>query len=482
MLRHSRKFFLALLAAIVLQACGGGTGQVRIADPAERRTPVVVNSLSPASGPVGTVVRISGSGFSHVRSVLFNGTSSASVAVVSDTQINAVVPGGASTGPVSVTTNWGTASSPTAFSVTQAATAPQVSSFLPATGPPGTAVTIVGKAFTGANVVRFNGMSASFCVVSDSSINATVPAGASTGPISVTTSAGTGTSSTPFTVSQTAWAPQVTSFSPTSGTVGTAVTLGGTGFTGATSVAFNGVRAATFAVVSNTQITTVVPGGASTGAISVTTPAGTGSSAAAFSVVAAPQVTSFSPISGTVGTAVTLGGTGLTGATSVTFNGVRAATFAVVSNTQITTVVPGGASTGAISVTTPAGTSSSAAAFSVVAAPQVTSFSPTSGTVGTAVTLGGTGLTGATSVAFNGVRAATFAVVSNTQIATEGPGRASTGAISVTTPAGTGSSAAAFSVIGAPQVTSFSPTSGPVGTSVTITGSGFTGATEVMFN
>ena len=58
----------------------------------------------------------------------------------------------------------------------------------------------------------------------------------------------------------------------------------GTGFTGATAVAFNGLAAASFAVNSATQITAVVPAGATSGPITVTTPAGPGASALSFTV------------------------------------------------------------------------------------------------------------------------------------------------------------------------------------------------------
>ncbi|MFM2134982.1 MAG: hypothetical protein RL021_382 [Bacteroidota bacterium] len=62
---------------------------------------------------------------------------------------------------------------------------------------------------------------------------------------------------------------QVNSFTPTSGTAGTSVTVSGSGFTGATGVQFNGVAAGTFTVLSDTQLTAVVPVGATTGLISV---------------------------------------------------------------------------------------------------------------------------------------------------------------------------------------------------------------------
>lgn len=68
--------------------------------------------------------------------------------------------------------------------------------------------------------------------------------------------------------------------------------------------------------------------------------------------------------SGTVGAAVKILGTDLTGATSVTFNGT-AATFTVVSASEITTTVPTGATTGLVEVTTPGGTLKSNKNFTV---------------------------------------------------------------------------------------------------------------------
>ena len=83
-------------------------------------------------------------------------------------------------------------------------------------------------------------------------------------------------------------------------------------------------------------------------------------------VQAAPAFT-FAPRSGPVGWPVSISGTGLTGTTAVTFNGV-AATFTVDSDTHLTALVPVGASSGSISVTTPAGTSTSTESFAVTTA------------------------------------------------------------------------------------------------------------------
>jgi large repetitive protein len=71
------------------------------------------------------------------------------------------------------------------------------------------------------------------------------------------------------------------------------------------------------------------------------------------------------PTSGNVGAAITILGTSLTGATSVTFNGI-AATFTVVSSSEITTTVPTGATTGTVQVVTPSGTLSSNVPFQVL--------------------------------------------------------------------------------------------------------------------
>jgi uncharacterized protein (TIGR03437 family) len=77
---------------------------------------------------------------------------------------------------------------------------PAVSGFTPTSGPAGTSVTISGTNFTGATAVRFNGASAPFTVSSATAIQATVPAGATNGPVSVTTAAGTAASGSTFTV------------------------------------------------------------------------------------------------------------------------------------------------------------------------------------------------------------------------------------------------------------------------------------------
>ncbi len=173
-----------------------GTWWAKVAAPT---TPPTITSLTPTSGPVGTSVILTGSDFSGATAVTFGGAA-ASFSVDSAAQITATVPAGATTGRVTVTTAGGTAASPRQFTVTAPAPAPAVVFFSPAAGPVGTSVTIIGAGFIGATAVRFNGTAASFSVDSAVQITAAVPAGALSGPISVTTWGGTAASAASFTV------------------------------------------------------------------------------------------------------------------------------------------------------------------------------------------------------------------------------------------------------------------------------------------
>ena len=238
-----------------------------------------VNGFTPPSAPVGTGVTISGTGFNSATNVSFNGVQ-AVFSVLSDTAIRTVVPAGATTGLIAVTNPGGTGSRPIPF--TAASATPAVTSFGPASGPPGAPVTLTGSGFTGTTNVAFNGITATFTVGSDTSVTAKVPAGATNGAITVTNPGGRASSPTAFAV--TPPAPlTLASFAPAGGPVGAPVTLTGSGFTGTTNVAFNGITA-TFTVGSDSSLTTKVPAGATSGTITVTTSGATATSAASFTV------------------------------------------------------------------------------------------------------------------------------------------------------------------------------------------------------
>lgn len=389
------------------------------------------------------------------------------------------------------------------------ASPPRITGVTPAAGPKAgnTSVTIAGSGFTGATAVAFGpaGSALAFTVVSDGKITAKVPAYAAGGTVNivVTTPAG----SSPVSAADTyryAAVPTITSVSPSSGstTGGTTVTITGTGLTGASEVKFGAAGPATgFTVVSDTQISAVTPAYSVIGDVplSVTTPGGTtsGSSGVTYHYAAAPPtITAVSPGSGPAagGTTVTISGSGFSGATGVSFGGTAAAAFSVDSSTQITATSPAhSAGTVHVSVTTPFGTSAGGSADQftfVTAPPAVTSVSPSAGPTagGTTVTIIGSGFTGATSVQFSSATpAAAFTVISDTKITATSPAHsAATVHVFVTTPAGvsTATNADKFTYQPPPAVTGVSPNTGPAagGTTVTLTGTGFTGATKVQFS
>ena len=148
--------------------------------------PPVITGFSPAVGPSGTDVTISGSGLTGTTAVAFHGIPSESFST-SPFEIIARVPPGATTGKIAVTAPGGTAFSTADFTVP----GPTITSFSPTSGLAGTIVTINGTDFTGVSSVKFNGLIASsFNVLSPTQLTATVRDGTTSGKITVTTPLG----------------------------------------------------------------------------------------------------------------------------------------------------------------------------------------------------------------------------------------------------------------------------------------------------
>ncbi|MFE7746558.1 IPT/TIG domain-containing protein [Nocardia sp. NPDC057455] len=214
--------------------------------------------------------------------------------------------------------------------------------------------------------------------------------------------------------------PTITSVSPTTGPTsgGNSVVITGTGFTGPTTVRFGGT-ATTFTLDSATQITAIAPPGAGTVQVTVANAGGTSNGVPYTYVVQPPVVAAIIPNFGpsTGGTLVTIVGTGLSGVTSVNFGATPATFFIGISSTLIIAIAPPGTGTVQVTVTTPVGTSPGVP-FTYVSVPTLISVTPNTGPVtgGTAVTITGTGFTGATGVFFGFLPAVSFTVNSDTQI------------------------------------------------------------------
>lgn len=152
---------------------------------------------------------------------------------------------------------------------------PTITSFAPSNGVVGSTVFISGTNFNttaSGNSVTFNGTNASVSAATTSQLTVVVPSGATTGKISVTVNSNSVTSAADFTViTATTNPPSITSFSPSSGVIGTTVIVTGTNFSTTPSnntISFNGT-VATVTAATTTQLTTTVPTGATTGKISV---------------------------------------------------------------------------------------------------------------------------------------------------------------------------------------------------------------------
>src|SRR6266403_1289371 len=320
-----------------------------------------ITSLNPASRVVGTSVTISGANFGTTpgtSTVKFNGVT-ATPASWGATTIVAPVPAGATPGNVVVTVG-GVASNGMNFVVTPPP--PSITSLNPTSGAVGTPVTIAGGNFgttQGASTVTFNGTVGTPTSWSATSIVVPVPSGASTGNV-VATVGGVASNGMNFVV--TPPPPSITSLNPTSGAVGTPVTIAGANFgttQGASTVTFNGT-VGTPTSWSATSIVVPVPGGAATGNVVVTrAPSGGGSAedisnGVSFTVTSsAPSITSLNPTSGTVGTSVAIAGTSVgttQGTSTVTFNGISG-TPTSWSATSIVVLVPAGTTTGNVVVT-----------------------------------------------------------------------------------------------------------------------------------
>ncbi|GAX56518.1 IPT/TIG domain-containing protein [Streptomyces olivochromogenes] len=320
-----------------------------------------------------------------------------------------------------------------------AAAAPVLSSVIPSTGPSAgsSTVTLNGSSFTGATAVNFGtNLALSYTVDTAAKITAVTPPGTGAVPVTVRSPGGTSNSVT-YTYAAT---PTLTTVSPNQGPAsgGTTVILTGTGLTGATAVTFGSNAATTYTVNSATQITAVAPAGTGAVPVTVTTIGGT-TGPVYFFYLNAPSLISVSPNQGPVsgGTTVTLTGTGLTGATAVTFGSNAATTYTVNSATQITAVAPAGTGAVSVTVTAPGGTSNTVI-YTYVAAPVLSVLSPAQGPTdtGAGVTLTGSALTTTGTVSF-GATPAAFTVLSDTTVVALAPaGPAGPVSVNVTTAGG----------------------------------------------
>jgi hypothetical protein len=233
---------------------------------------------------------------------------------------------------------------------------PAITSFQPTSGLPGSFVQFFGTNLVGVRSVLFNGTPARTIMGGarpDGYLEAVVPPQATSGPITIVTDAGSGTSIESFTVL--VWPrPVITGFSPESAAPGSRITITGSNFLSLESVAFSGVVSRSSYLI-DAGISAEVPF-VSSGLIKVVTAGGTAISSNLFTVIGGPpplSAPSFTPHSGPTGTQVMITGMNLERVSGVSFSGIAAAFKAY--GDQILAVVPPAAQDGPITVQTPLG-------------------------------------------------------------------------------------------------------------------------------
>jgi uncharacterized delta-60 repeat protein len=433
----------AVTGAITITGPGGtGTSATNIT----YTTAPIITSVSPASGPVKSIMRITGANFAGFdpQVVKFNGVESGYPKSWWSYQIDLAVPVGATSGPITIQTSQGTATSPINFTVASGAP--------PANDDFGSPQVLGGASgtFAGSNVnatkqtaepnhggnaggtsvwFSWTAPSSGSYVFYDSSGNFGANLGLYTGAaVNALTAVASGnansayytynsavvlnaTAGTAYAIAldgydgysgnyTLAWsplvAPTVTGFTPSSAYAGQTITIMGTGFVPGSTVTIGGVatNSSRTRVNSPTSISVdQLPFAAVTGPVVVTTPAGTATSATNLTVTPAPApvITSFSPAIGSPGTYVMINGTALALGDAlpvVRFNGVPVTSFSYDTSTALFIYVPTGATNGPIIVQTSAGTATSSTNFLVTnAAPVITTQpQPQAVSVGTNVT------------------------------------------------------------------------------------------------
>jgi hypothetical protein len=263
----------------------GLTNAIIFTVPGSRPT---LTRISPDTAPLGAVLSLAGYALHGATAVTFAGSGSNVVSaglVVNATGTlitGVVVPSGAQTGPLTVTTAFGTSNALT-FTVA----APVLTGLTPSYGGPGSVLTIVGRGLAGTTAITFTGSSSNVVstgfVVNAAGTQITgvvVPNGAQTGPLTVTATGGT-SNGVLFTL---LLAPIISSFSPVSGPPGTAITVRGRYFTGATAVLLDGVAMGTPYVPNDSTLSFVARNDPSSGLITVVGRLGTVSTITGFCV------------------------------------------------------------------------------------------------------------------------------------------------------------------------------------------------------
>lgn len=395
----------------------------------------------PNSGNAGTLVTITGSGFTSAAAIAFEGTP-AEVVSTNDTMVVVRAPEKGKTGTITFS-NGAKSLNVGRYTYQQLS----VQKIFPANGPAGTQVRISGAGFSSLQSpaeVLINGKVATVVSASDTLLVATVPDAAGAGPVTVKvdgmTSAG-----------QSFLYQAISAVKPLTGGQGTRVTISGEGFAALAAdnqVDFNGKKAEV-KEVSAGKLVVIAPEGLSSGPLAVTIN-GQKTVGPAFTVVPPPSIRLVSPLSGPAGTEMIIEGKDFSTVADenvVTINNIPV-TVKTASGNRLTLTLPAGAGKGAVMVRVN---------DQPVKGPEFTEQSlgilkmePANGLAGTKVVITGTGFSlnpVENEVTFNGVTAQVLHATATT-LEVVAPQNLSTGLVKIKRAALTAQSPATFNRAG----------------------------------
>ncbi len=397
------------------------------------------------------------------------------------------IPEGAQSGNIVVRTRWGDFRGPY-FRVTAARPAPVIATMTPASGSPGTEVTLSGSGFSTrlSDVhVTLNDQPVVVRSTTPTEIVLVVPAGATSGELHLRVDQAGEAASPTFTIGD---STAVTDLQPRAGPPSSRVAIVGSGFSDRrnNNRVFINHRPLRVVAASATRIDAVLPRDAASGTILVDVRGGgRAESAFPFLVQNTPAIAGFAPVAASPGHNVTISGANFgrdPRVVAVTLGGAPV-TLRAVTPTRIDVQIPTGAASGKLGVTiNGVGPVESSADFTVLTPIRVATFAPTSGPEGTEVVIRGEGFSPAPAEneVFIGRNRVEVQSSTTTEIHVR-IARVASGPLRVRVPNnGDATTSAPFMVTVPPLVTSFEPTSGPPGTPVTIHGARFGTTTSLV--
>ena len=403
-----------------------------------------ITSFAQTVAGIGQTITIEGTGFSPTESentVNFAGGKTATSNFATADELKVEVPEGAQTGPITVTTNGVTSTA----SKQILGIKPLITSLKQTVVGIGQAITIEGTGFSpteSENTANFaGGKTATPSVAKATLISVTVPEGAKTGPITVTSDGVISADSRDILTIQPV--PTIKSFEPPVAGIGqTIIKITGTGFSPTESeniVNFAGGETETSNFATADELKVAVPEGAQTGTITVTTNGvKSADSSSVLSIIPVPTITSLEPPVVGIWQAITIEGTGFSSTGSentVNFAGGKTATPYNATADELDIMVPNGTITGTITVTTK-GVTSTASKQVLGIKPTITSLGQTVVVTGTLITIEGMGFSAMKSdnfVTFTGGKTEEPSVATADKLMVTVPEGAQTGSITVTT-------------------------------------------------